>query len=59
MTSDRVHLSAVNPLFFKNQRLDAGRQPTVAGLPATVGFWPKINKIIKLYTGYSTVPACI
>ena len=51
--------SAVNPLFFKNQGSDAGRQPTVAGLPATVGCRPKINELIKLYTGYSTVPACI
>ena len=32
--------SAVNPLYFKNQASDAGRQPTVAGLPATVGCRP-------------------
>ena len=50
--------SAVNPMYFKNQGSDVGRQPTVAGVPATVDCRPKINELIKLYTGYSTVPAC-
>ena len=47
------------PLYFKNQRSDVGRQPTVAGLPVTVGYRPIINELIRLYTGFSTVPACI
>jgi hypothetical protein len=51
--------SAVNPLYFKNQGSDEGRQPTVAGLQATVGCRPKMYELIKLYTGYSTVLACI
>ena len=32
--------SAVNPLYFKNQRSDAGRQPTEAGKPAAIGGRP-------------------
>ena len=51
--------SAVNTLYFKNQGSDAGRHSTLAGLPATVGCRPKINELIKLYTGYSTVTAYI
>jgi hypothetical protein len=54
-----IYHSAVNPLYFNNQGSDAGRHSTVAGLPATVGCQPKINELTKLYTGYSTVTACI
>ena len=51
--------SAVNPMYFKNQGSDAGRHSTVAGLPATLGCQPKINDMMKFYTSYSTVAACI